>query len=481
MAYIGKSPDGTGVRSRFYYTQTSGGGTSVSGSSDDGTSLAFSDGAYVDVFLNGVLLVAGTDYNTSTANTIAGLAALANGDVVEVVVYDIFTVADTVSSLNGGTFSGAVGFSGGITGDVAFDTNTLKVDSSNNRVGIGDATPDDTLTIYGGTAKLRVGSTDSNHVRIGRNTSTGHFEMMRTTTGATDQVFFKALEADDGNLILQEGGGNVLVGTTDDTPVGSGGISLRNEGRIDVSRDGGVAANFERRTSDGNIAQFYKDGSTVGSVGIESAWGFYVNGESGHAGLQFITAGIIPRQDNAKIDNVIDLGTGSYRYDDIHATNGTIQTSDQNEKQDIASLTTAEMTAAKAISKLFKTYKWKDKVAAKGDAARTHTGVIAQEVQTAMTDAGLDASKYAFWCSDTWWETSTEVAAVEADEEAGIEARDAYTRIDIYDTAEEAPEGATQRTRLGVRYPELLAFIGAATEQRLADIETRLTALEAGE
>ena len=77
MAYIGKSPDGTGVRSRFYYTQTSGGGTSVSGSSDDGTSLTFSDGAYVDVFLNGVLLVAGTDYNTSTANTIAGLAALA--------------------------------------------------------------------------------------------------------------------------------------------------------------------------------------------------------------------------------------------------------------------------------------------------------------------------------------------------------------------------------------------------------------------
>ena len=117
MAYIGKSPDGTGVRSRFYYTQISGGGTSVSGSSDDGTTLTFSDGAYVDVYLNGVLLVAGTDYNTTTTNTIAGLAALANGDVVEVVVYDIFTVADTVSSLNGGTFSGAVIMSDGLTVD----------------------------------------------------------------------------------------------------------------------------------------------------------------------------------------------------------------------------------------------------------------------------------------------------------------------------------------------------------------------------
>ena len=97
-----------------------------------------------------------------------------------------------------------------------------------------------------------------------------------------------------------------------------------------------------------------------------------------------------------------------------------------------------------------------------------------------MSAAGLDATKYAFWCSDTWWETSTDVAAVEADKEAGIEAKDAYVRIDIYHTEDEAPEGATKRTRLGVRYPELLAFIGAATEQRLDDIEKRLTALESG-
>jgi len=30
---------------------------------------------------------------------------------------------------------------------------------------------------------------------------------------------------------------------------------------------------------------------------------------------------------------------------------------------------------------------------------------------------------------------------------------------DTFDTLAEAPEGATERTRLGVRYPELLAFI----------------------
>jgi len=82
MAYIGKSPSGTGVRTRYYFTQTSGGGTSISGTDDNSKTLTFTDGEYIDVYLNGVLLVAGTDYNTTTANTVAGLAALASGDVV---------------------------------------------------------------------------------------------------------------------------------------------------------------------------------------------------------------------------------------------------------------------------------------------------------------------------------------------------------------------------------------------------------------
>ena len=117
MPYIGKSPQ-FGVRSRFYYTQSSAGGTSVSGTDDNNKTLKFSDGEFVDVMLNGVTLVAGTDYNTSTANTIAGLAALSNGDVVEVVVYDTFSVSDTVSAKDGGTFSGALALTGGVSGSL---------------------------------------------------------------------------------------------------------------------------------------------------------------------------------------------------------------------------------------------------------------------------------------------------------------------------------------------------------------------------
>ena len=107
MPYIGKTTDGFGVRNRFVYLASSG-DTSVSGADANGATLTFTDGAYVDVYLNGVLLKPTTDYNTSTANTIAGLSALNTNDEVTVVVYDIFTVADMVSATSGGTFSGKV-------------------------------------------------------------------------------------------------------------------------------------------------------------------------------------------------------------------------------------------------------------------------------------------------------------------------------------------------------------------------------------
>ena len=56
------------------------------------------------------------------------------------------------------------------------------------------------------------------------------------------------------------------------------------------------------------------------------------------------------------VDGSYNLGTASNKWAALFATIGTIQTSDENEKQQIASLTSAEITAATAISKLFKTY-----------------------------------------------------------------------------------------------------------------------------
>jgi hypothetical protein len=129
MPYIGRSTDGFGVRNRFIYLASSG-DTSVSGADANGATLTFTDGAYVDVYLNGVLLKPTTDYNTSTANTIAGLSALNTNDEVTVVVYDVFTVADMVSATSGGTFVGNVNFSGNIDVDGTANLDAVDIDGN---------------------------------------------------------------------------------------------------------------------------------------------------------------------------------------------------------------------------------------------------------------------------------------------------------------------------------------------------------------
>ena len=90
MPYLGKTPS-QATRKRYYKT-ASGSETSISGTMTVGGTLTFTDGEFVDVSVNGVALVAGTDYNTTTANTIGGLSALSANDQVEIVVYDTFSV-----------------------------------------------------------------------------------------------------------------------------------------------------------------------------------------------------------------------------------------------------------------------------------------------------------------------------------------------------------------------------------------------------
>ena len=268
--------------------------------------------------------------------------------------------------------------------------------------------------------------------------------------------------------------GNLLVGTTNKTPSINGveGIALSAGsygGRLEACRNNGAAVSFGRLSSDGDIMDFKKDGTTVGSIGANSNR-IYVSNGSGSGGLKFYNGGIHPCNTTGNAaDNSQDCGNPSARFDDIYATNGTIQTSDRNEKQDIDVLSDAEQRVAVACKGLLRKFRWKDAVAEKGDDARIHFGIIAQDLQDAFAAEGLDAGRYAMFISNTWWETQTEVPAVEAvaevlDEDGNVvteavEAKEAYTRTDTYETQEEAPAGATERTRLGVRYPELLAFI----------------------
>mgnify|MGYP003116048695 CR=1 FL=1 len=252
--------------------------------------------------------------------------------------------------------------------------------------------------------------------------------------------------------------GDVLVAKTASTS-STVGCELNAIGRAMFTRDGGLPLLLNRETDDGTIAQFRKDNTVVGIIGVNSGL-FYIG--QGDTTLMFTDVGnqLLPRgTDGASRDNAIDFGSSSNRLDDIFASNGTIQTSDRNDKQDIEELSDAEARVAVVAKGLMRKFRWKSAVAEKGDNARTHFGIIAQDLQDAFTAEGLDAGDYAMFISDTWWQKEITVDAVVADEANGIEAKDAYTYID---TKDEATDGYTERTRLGVRYSELLAFIISA-------------------
>jgi hypothetical protein len=80
---------------RYRYT-ASGGETSKSGLDDNGLTLSYIVGKE-QVYLNGVLLIRSTDYVATNGTSISSLAALAAGDVLEIITFTSFELANVLS------------------------------------------------------------------------------------------------------------------------------------------------------------------------------------------------------------------------------------------------------------------------------------------------------------------------------------------------------------------------------------------------
>ena len=89
-------PTGTATLTRYRFV-AAGGETGVSGADANSVTLAYTAG-YEQVFLNGVLLVRGTDYTATNGTSIGSLSALAASDVVEILAIGNFNVANAVLS-----------------------------------------------------------------------------------------------------------------------------------------------------------------------------------------------------------------------------------------------------------------------------------------------------------------------------------------------------------------------------------------------
>jgi hypothetical protein len=100
------------------------------------------------------------------------------------------------------------------------------------------------------------------------------------------------------------------------------------------------------------------------------------------------------------VDNTLRLGGASNRWTEVYAAAPAINTSDREQKQDISDLDAAEKRVAVAIKGLIKKFRFKDAVGLKGDDARIHIGVVAQDIGAAFEAEGLDPERYGLFCKD---------------------------------------------------------------------------------
>ena len=147
MAYIGKAPN-QGVRSRYVYQATAG-QTSFSGSDESSLTLSYSDSMYMDVYQNGVLLKAGTDYTATTGTSVVLVTGASLNDVVEMVVYDSFTIADSYTKSEADTRYPFKGNNSIIRLNGQTISADITIDSDENGVSAGPITQNATVTVNG--------------------------------------------------------------------------------------------------------------------------------------------------------------------------------------------------------------------------------------------------------------------------------------------------------------------------------------------
>jgi hypothetical protein len=116
--------------------------------------------------------------------------------------------------------------------------------------------------------------------------------------------------------------GKLYVGKTVNSVNTAGTVISSVDGvRSAVSND--VSLILSRLNSDGGLATFYKDGSTVGSIGTANG---YMELGSSDTGIRFYTPSdaVIPANPstNSARDAAIDLGISSQRFKDLYLSGG---------------------------------------------------------------------------------------------------------------------------------------------------------------
>jgi hypothetical protein len=231
------------------------------------------------------------------------------------------------------------------TGDI------VTLDSSGN-VGIKTSSPSNTLHLSSTSPQIRLEDTDA----------TGYSKV----SGASANIY---LQADEGNTVADskidfrvdgsqrmviDSDGKLLCGTTHNSLYNTStqshaGVLLDGANdNLQIARYQGTTAFFNRLSNDGDIIDFRKNGTTVGSIGTEvtdatlqadlyvharsTAGGSSLNesrlwllgGDSGIV-LDGYTNAILPTDENSYEDNRTNIGSSDYRFKDLYLSNAVVQ------------------------------------------------------------------------------------------------------------------------------------------------------------
>ena len=125
--------------------------------------------------------------------------------------------------------------------------------------------------------------------------------------------------------------GNLLVGKTsvDYTTVGFEATPSSIFQANAMTADGKKALLLARKTSDGEIVQFRKDTTSVGSIGVSGGNNpYFSSGAANHGGLIFSDGGastppMHPLSSGSTLaDGVMNIGSTSYRFKDLYLSSG---------------------------------------------------------------------------------------------------------------------------------------------------------------